>query len=87
MMITNYLRSMGLIDKVKVTTTTGALGTQSNIVIFSLVRNNEEKNVGAAGILQDINDSISRSSEKFLILGNSGITVERSEIKMVMNVS
>ncbi len=78
---------MGLIDKVKVTTTTGALGTQSDIVIFSLVRNNEEKNVGAAGILQDINDSISRSSEKFLILGNFGIAVERSEIKMVMNVS
>ena len=31
----------------KVTTTTGALGTQADIVIFSLVKNNPERNVGA----------------------------------------
>jgi hypothetical protein len=69
-MITNYLRPFGLMDKVKVTTTTGALGTQADIVIFSLVRNNKEKNVGAAGTLQDVNVAISRSREKLIILGN-----------------
>ena len=48
----------------------GALGTQADIVIFSLVRNNEERNVGAAGTLQDVNVAISRSKEKLIILGN-----------------
>lgn len=56
--------------KTKVTTTTGALGTQADIVIFSLVRNNPERNVGAAGTLQDLNVAISRSREKLIILGN-----------------
>ena len=86
-MITNYLRSMGLINKINVTTTSGALGTPSDIIIFSLVRNNEEKDVGNAGMIQDINDSLSKSGEKLLILGNFGISVERSEIKIGMNVS
>ena len=40
--------------KLKVTTTTGALGTQADIVIFLLVRNNPEKNV-ATDTLQDLN--------------------------------
>lgn len=69
-LIANYLRPFGLLDKVKVTTTTGALGTQADIVIFSLARNNQEKNVGAAGNLQDVNVAISRSREKLIILGN-----------------
>ena len=69
-MITNYLRPFGLMGKIKVTTTTGALGTRADIVIFSLVRNNKEKNVGAAGTLQDVNVAISRSREKLIILGN-----------------
>jgi hypothetical protein len=55
---------------IKVTTTTGALGTQADIVIFSLTRNNPERNVGAAGTLQDLNVAISRSKEKLIILGN-----------------
>ena len=55
---------------VRVTTTTGALGTQSDIVLFSLVRNNSERIVGAAGTLQDLNVAISRSKEKLIILGN-----------------
>ena len=54
----------------KVTTTTGALGTQADIVIFSLVRNNPERNVGAAGTLQDLNVAISRSKVKLIILAN-----------------
>jgi hypothetical protein len=69
-MIANYLRPFGLMDKVKVTTTTGALGTQADIVLFSLVRNNREKNVGASGNLQDVNVAISRSREKLIIMGN-----------------
>jgi superfamily I DNA and/or RNA helicase len=35
-----------------------------------LVRNNPERNVGAAGTLQDLNVAISRSKEKLIILGN-----------------
>jgi superfamily I DNA and/or RNA helicase len=69
-LIRSYLQNMGLGDSIKVTTTTGALGTQADIVIFSLVRNNPENNVGAAGTLQDVNVAISRSKEKLNILGN-----------------
>jgi superfamily I DNA and/or RNA helicase len=67
--IRNYLQRFGDYNT-KVTTTTGALGTQADIVIFSLVRNNPERNVGAAGTLQDINVAISRSKEKLIILGS-----------------
>ena len=55
---------------IKVTTTTGALGTQADIVLFSITRNNPERNVGAAGTLQDVNVAISRAKEKLVILGN-----------------
>jgi hypothetical protein len=68
--IRGYLQRMGLGDVIKVTTTTGALGTQADIVLFSLTRNNPERNVGAAGTLQDINVAISRAKEKLIILGN-----------------
>jgi hypothetical protein len=57
-------------ENIKVTTTTGALGTQADIVLFSLVRNNPERNVGAVGALQDLNVAISRSKEKLIVLGN-----------------
>ncbi len=67
--IRNYLQRVGDYDT-KITTTTGALGTQADIVMFSLVRNNPERNVGAAGTLQDLNVAISRSKEKLIILGN-----------------
>lgn len=67
--IRNYLQRIGDYNT-KVTTTTGALGTQADIVLFSLVRNNPERNVGAAGTLQDLNVAISRSKEKLIILGN-----------------
>jgi superfamily I DNA and/or RNA helicase len=60
---------MGLRENIKVTTTTGTLGTKL-ISFFSLVRNNPENNVGAAGTLQDINIAISRSKEKLIIIGN-----------------
>jgi energy-coupling factor transporter ATP-binding protein EcfA2 len=67
--IMRYLQRMGH-SNIKVTTTTGALGTQADIVLFSLTRNNPERNVGAAGTLQDLNVAISRSKEKLIILGN-----------------
>jgi hypothetical protein len=67
--IRGYLHRMGHTD-IKVTTTTGALGTQADIVLFSFTRNNPERNVGAAGTLQDLNVAISRSKEKLIILGN-----------------
>jgi len=67
--IGRYLQRMGHTG-IKVTTTTGALGTQADIVLFSFTRNNPERNVGAAGTLQDLNVAISRSKEKLIILGN-----------------
>ncbi|MEP6576559.1 MAG: DEAD/DEAH box helicase [Nitrososphaerota archaeon] len=67
--IRNYLQRMGHND-VKVTTTTSALGTQADIVLFSLVRNNPERIVGQAGNLQDLNVAISRSKEKLIIIGS-----------------
>jgi hypothetical protein len=67
--ILNYLNQMGL-NNIRVVTTTGALGTQADIVIYSLVRNNPEKKVGAAGTLQDVNVAISRAKEKLIIVGN-----------------
>jgi superfamily I DNA and/or RNA helicase len=45
---------------------TGTLGAQADIVIFSLVRNNPERNVGGAGTLQDLNVAISRSKKKLI---------------------
>ena len=70
MYIRDYLYRIGLDRDIKVSTTTGALGTQADITIFSLVRNNPERQVGAAGTLQDLNVSISRSKEKLIIVGN-----------------
>jgi hypothetical protein len=67
--IRRYLQRLGHTN-IKVTTTTGALGTQADIVLFSLTRNNPERNVGAVGTLQDLNVAISRSKEKLIIMGN-----------------
>lgn len=50
-------------------TTTGALGTQADIVLFSIVRNNPERMVGAVGS-QDLNVAISRTKEKLIIVGS-----------------
>lgn len=66
--ILKYLQSFDI--DARVLTTTGALGTQADIVIFSLVRNNPERVVGAVGSLQDLNVAISRSKEKLIILGS-----------------
>jgi superfamily I DNA and/or RNA helicase len=66
--ILKYLQSLDI--DARVLTTTGALGTQADIVIFSLVRNNPERVVGAVGSLQDLNVAISRSKEKLIILGS-----------------
>jgi superfamily I DNA and/or RNA helicase len=67
--ISRHTQRMGL-DNVKVNTTTGALGTQADIVLISLVRNNPKNIVGQAGTLQDLNVAISRSREKLIIVGN-----------------
>jgi energy-coupling factor transporter ATP-binding protein EcfA2 len=73
MAIRNLLTQMDLFDNnqdTRVTTTTTALGTQADIVLFSLVRNNQEGYLGAAGELQDLNVSISRAKKKLIIIGN-----------------
>jgi superfamily I DNA and/or RNA helicase len=67
--ISNFLRKLGLTN-IRVLTTTGALGTQADIVFFSIVRNNPERQVGAVGSLQDLNVAISRSKEKLFIIGS-----------------
>jgi superfamily I DNA and/or RNA helicase len=66
--ISNYLRNLDL--EAKVLTTTGSLGTQADILIFSIVRNNPERKVGAIRSLQDLNVAISRSKEKLIIVGS-----------------
>jgi superfamily I DNA and/or RNA helicase len=66
--ILKYLQHLDVENRVL--TTTGALGTQADIVIFSLVRNNPERLVGALGSLQDLNVAISRSKEKLIIVGS-----------------
>ncbi|NAL77884.1 DEAD/DEAH box helicase [Nitrososphaera sp. AFS] len=72
MAISNLLAQMDLFDNhdIRVTTTTTALGTQADIVLFSLVRNNKDRYLGAAGELQDLNVSISRAKKKLIIIGN-----------------
>jgi hypothetical protein len=67
--ISGYLRKFGL-ENIRVLTTTGALGTQADIVLFSIVRNNPERQIGAVGSLQDLNVAISRSKEKLFIIGS-----------------
>lgn len=67
--IARYIQRMGL-NNVRINTTTGALGTQADIVLISLVRNNTKNIVGQAGTLQDLNVAISRSKEKLIIVGN-----------------
>jgi hypothetical protein len=70
--IRNLLAQMGLLDNynIKVTTTTTALGTQGDIVLFSLVRNNQDKALGALTELPDLNVSISRAKKKLIIIGS-----------------
>ena len=67
--ISNRLKILGL-DTIRVLTTTGALGTQADIVLFSIVRNNPERRIGAVESLQDLNVAISRSKEKLFLIGS-----------------
>lgn len=66
--VSRYLRQLDL--DVRVLTTAGALGTQADVVLFTIVRNNLERRIGAVGSLQDLNVAISRSKEKLIIVGN-----------------
>ena len=65
--VSRYLKQLNL--DVRVLTTAGALGTQADAVIFTVVRNNSERRIGATGSLQDLNVAISRSKEKLIIVG------------------
>jgi hypothetical protein len=78
MVIRNLLAQMGLLDNhnIKVTTTTTALGTQGDIVLFSLVRNNQDKTLGALAELPDLNVSISRAKKKLIIVGSFDMMAE-----------
>ena len=78
MAIKNLLAQMDLLDNynIKVTTTTTALGTQGEIVLFSLVRNNQDKTLGALAELPDLNVSISRAKKKLIIVGSFDMMTE-----------
>jgi hypothetical protein len=82
-MISRYLQNLNL--EARVLTTTGALGTQADIVIFSIVRNNPERLVGAVGSLQDLNVAISRSKEKLIIVGSFEMMLNGSSSSYNLN--
>jgi superfamily I DNA and/or RNA helicase len=93
MTIRNLLARMDLLDShdIRVTTTTSALGTQGDIVLFSLVRNNKEKYLGALGELQDLNVSISRAKQKLIIVGSFDMMINgynsRTRINYARNLA
>jgi AAA domain len=66
--ITKYLRNFDV--SVRVLTSTGALGTQADVVLFSIVRNNPERIVGAVVSLQDLNGYSRSYDENHLIKQN-----------------
>jgi superfamily I DNA and/or RNA helicase len=72
MAIRNLLAEMGLLDNynIKVTKTTNALGTQGDIVLASIVRDNQDKTLGARAELPDLNVSISKAKKELIIFGS-----------------
>ena len=60
---------MGLND-IRVLTTTGAFRLTGRYHIFSIVRNNPERRIGAVGSLQDLNVAISQAKEKLFVVGS-----------------
>jgi superfamily I DNA and/or RNA helicase len=46
-----------------------ALGTQADIVFFSIIRINPERQIGAVNSVQDLNVALSRVKEKLFIIG------------------
>jgi superfamily I DNA and/or RNA helicase len=58
------------LDTIRVLTTTDALGTKADILLFSIVRNNPERQVGAVESFKDLNVAISRSKEKLFLVGS-----------------
>lgn len=77
MAISRYKEQCKLIKKLAenagvcldVRTTTGALGAEADVVLFSITRNNTTFEIGAIGVLQDLNVAISRAREKLFIIG------------------
>jgi len=63
------LRALGTLNH-ETKTTTQALGTECDLDIVSLTRNNREHELGAIGALQDLNVAISRARRKLVIVGN-----------------
>jgi hypothetical protein len=63
------LYSLGLRD-VRVLSVREALGSEADIVVFSLVRNNPAHVLGASGTLPDLNVAISRARRMFIGVGS-----------------
>ncbi len=68
-LLSGLLNRLGLY-RIKVVTTTQALGTQADLTIATLVRNNEYYYIAQEGSLQDLNVAISRARRKLIVLGS-----------------
>jgi len=67
-LISRYARNIGM--EIDSRTTTGALGAQADAVIVSQTRNNPNFEIGAFGVLQDLNTAISRAGRHLFIIGS-----------------
>ncbi len=65
-----YLLNLQGLDQVRIMTTTRALGQEADVVIFSVVRSNRERLIGASGNPEAINVAISRARCKLVIVGD-----------------
>lgn len=67
-LISEYAKHAGI--SLDSRTTTGALGAQADVTIFSQTRCNSDLEIGGVAVLQDLNVAISRARSKLLIVGS-----------------
>ncbi|XP_046965728.1 NFX1-type zinc finger-containing protein 1-like [Vanessa cardui] len=68
------------LSKVKITVLDNYQGEESKIILLSLVRSNEQKNIGFLGSKNRICLALSRAKEGFYIFGNIDILKENSNL-------
>lgn len=80
--ITTYTDQVRLIEEktdVEVKTADGFQGSEKDIIIISMVRSNNNKNIGFLEDMKRLNVSLTRAKKKLIIIGNRE-TLENSEI-------